>query len=110
MEPRRRRRQVGGRAVEIEIDGRTIIPAGDLDESTVGAVRQAITDTAAGGPVVLDLSRLTHLASIGISLLVATMRRLGDDGFRVEAVPGSRVAQVLDMFRLPYVPRAADQG
>jgi anti-anti-sigma factor len=95
--------------VEIEIEGRTVALIGDLDETTVAAAREAIDATAVDGPVVLDLMRLTHLASIGISLLVATMRRLGADGFRVQAVPGSRVGQVLDMFRLPYDRRTTDR-
>jgi anti-anti-sigma factor len=92
----------GGSDVQATTDGDRLSFTGELDEVSIQVARDALDEATERGPVVLDLSGLRHLASVGISLLVATMRRVGPEGLVVVARPGSLADQVLDMYRIPH--------
>ncbi|MGI8492149.1 MAG: STAS domain-containing protein [Acidimicrobiales bacterium] len=88
--------------------------AGDLDASTVPALRGRLSDMAAGGPsqVVVDLSRVTFLDSSGLGALIGGLRRLRSAGGEMRLVPGAtpKVRRLLDQTGvgqlLPIFPTA----
>lgn len=88
--------------MQVTTDGSRLVFTGELDEVSVDQARTSIDEATATGPVELDLTGITHLASIGISLLVATLRRVGSEGIEVVARQGSAADQVLDMYRIPH--------
>ncbi|WP_448628115.1 ATP-binding protein [Geodermatophilus sp. URMC 64] len=82
----------GGRCVEV---------AGDLDMDGVGAVREdLLREAGASGPVLLDLTGLGHLTSIGIGLLDELVR--GTPGLDV-VLPGGGPPAPLVTRREPEV-------
>ncbi|SDE22960.1 STAS domain-containing protein [Nocardioides lianchengensis] len=88
--------------MQVSTEGSRLVFTGELDEVSIELARESLDSATSAGPVELDLSGLTHLASIGISLLVATLRRVGGDGLEVLARHGSAADQVLDMYRIPH--------
>lgn len=88
--------------MQVSTEGPRLVFTGELDEVSIELARESLDRAIATGPVELDLSGLTHLASIGISLLVASLRRVGGAGLVVVARHGSAADQVLDMYRIPH--------
>jgi anti-anti-sigma factor len=63
------RRVVDGSASIIELGGR-------LDAGTVAAAQETFAEAVAmGGPIVLDLAKLSHLSSIGLRLILKTLKQ-----------------------------------
>ena len=65
---------------------------GDVDLGTVSAIEELV-DAAAGdgaGPVVVDLSGVGFMDSIGLRLLIRTRRRLERDDRRLVIVAAQR--------------------
>jgi anti-anti-sigma factor len=63
------RHVVDGSASIIELGGR-------LDASTIAAAQDSFAEAVAmGGPIVLDLAKLSHLSSIGLRLILKTLKQ-----------------------------------
>jgi anti-anti-sigma factor len=76
-----------------------IVFAGDLDLVTAGALRDQILEARARGPaeIVLDLSGVTFIDSVGLSLLVTTHNRMVDDGVSLHVVLPARLRRYLEI-------------
>ena len=72
-----------------------VLPAGDLDLSTVDSLEREVRDLRAVGfdQIVLDLRELTFLDSSGLRLLLVLRSAATRDGHRLEIVPGSPAVQ-----------------
>jgi anti-anti-sigma factor len=100
------------RAIDCEFaslvgDAGRIIVSGDLDSHTASTLdRQIAVESRSGiAPLTIDLSRVTHLGSAGVSALAAARdraRRQGGDCVLV-APPGSPAHQVLSLVQIPFV-------
>jgi anti-anti-sigma factor len=68
----------------------TVSVSGELDVNTQGQLRSeleaALASTDDGGRVVLDLTDLTFMGSVGLGLIVATHRSANQSGIRFEIV------------------------
>lgn len=82
---------------------------GELDIATVPSLRACVEDAAAAaGAVLVDMSELTFIDSMGIGLLVDLHRNAARDGWSLAFVPGPRQVQrpiqILGLEeRLPFV-------
>jgi anti-anti-sigma factor len=98
---------VGGTmAVVIEkMSPRTDRLEGEVDASNVAYVDQVLdTDLASPGDLTLDLSEMTFVDSLGVSLLVAASQKLGGRGNLVLLSPGESVLRVLQLVQLEQRP------
>lgn len=77
----------------------TVLVRGEIDVATAPQLRELLHDLVQGGAkeIVLDCQELGFLDSSGIGLLVATRKRLGDDGQLVIDSPPSHVRKVLEL-------------
>jgi anti-sigma B factor antagonist len=80
-------------------DVATVVVRGEIDVATAPQLRETLHDLVQGGAkqIVLDCQALSFLDSSGIGLLVATRKRLGDDGQLVIDSPPSHVRKVLEL-------------
>jgi anti-anti-sigma factor len=77
---------------------------GDLDASNVGDVDAVLeADLPSDDDLTLDLSELTFVDSMGISLLVATAGKLGR-GRLILRSPDSSVRRILELVQLDQRP------
>ncbi len=87
-------------AIEVPGDGERILAVtGDLDLSAVPQFRSALRGLGAtGGHVVVDLTGVEVIDSVGIGLLLGARRRVVEAGgsFAVRCGPG-RVARLLEL-------------
>jgi anti-sigma B factor antagonist len=77
----------------------TVAITGEIDLATAGAMRDAIRDHLARGPVLLDLSRVEFMDSSGVWALDALLRDVDAEGWdlRVSRTLTPAVAQVLEL-------------
>jgi len=90
-------------AVDVERRGATVvvIPAGELDLSTVPQLSRAIAAEDGYETLVIDLRELDFMDSSGVRLLVAEQERAADEGHALRIVRGSaEVERVLRVTRL----------
>ncbi|MCT2587671.1 SpoIIE family protein phosphatase [Actinophytocola gossypii] len=75
---------------------------GAIDVDTAPALRAELTRASHGGttPVVVDLSRVTHLASAGVQVLYELVHQAA--GQRLHAPPGTVAQHVLATVALPH--------
>ena len=89
--------------------GALIVARGELDVQSVGDLRARLNEAVDAGNkrLVIDLAEVSFIDSLSLSALVATRRRLGDDGrLAVVAVheyvqlilQATGLEQVLDVF------------
>jgi anti-sigma B factor antagonist len=73
--------------------------AGDLDISTAGALRDRILEAKASGSstVVIDLTRVEFMDSVGISLLVSAHNRAIKDGLEMTLILPMRLKPLVEM-------------
>jgi anti-sigma regulatory factor (Ser/Thr protein kinase) len=76
--------------------------SGPVDRRSADRLRHELTTLTRGGtaPLLLDLSGVTALASIGVQVLHERLDR--SSGLRLLAPTGSPAQHVLDLVRLPY--------
>lgn len=77
---------------------------GAVDESSVDSLREVLAGYPRDQHLTVDLSDLTHLASVGISVLVATHLRLQSGGsvLTLRARQGTIAQQVLKICAIPH--------
>ena len=99
--------------IETRADGdRTyVVPAGELDLSTVGELSAAVAAARTGSAarIVVDLRELSFIDSSGIGLLLELARAEAAAGARLEMLDGAApVARVIDISGarslLPFAP------
>ena len=76
-----------------------VVVRGEIDVATAPQLRDTLQSLIQDGVVeiVLDCRALGFLDSSGIGLLVATKKRLGDDGVLALEAPPSHVRKVLEL-------------
>src|SRR4051812_29538496 len=74
-----------------------IAGAGELDIATVPPLRAALTDAAeAPAPkLVVDLTDVTFIDSVGVGAILHAKRRVGEDGRMAVVVPHASYARVI---------------
>lgn len=90
---------------ELELDSQVtgdtaeVVVRGEVDVATAPQLREVLHDLVQGGSkrIVLDCRALEFLDSSGIGLLVATRKRLGNDGELIVDSPPSHVRKVLEL-------------
>jgi anti-sigma B factor antagonist len=77
----------------------TIVVRGEVDVASAPRLREVLQELvqADAKQIVLDCRGLEFLDSSGIGLLVATRKRLGDDGELVLDSPPAHVRKVLEL-------------
>lgn len=86
-------------------DNRFVWLSGELDMWSTDAFAAAMRDAvAAGGAVVLDLSRLSFLDSDGIRSIISVARQLSGRGCLILHNPSAHVAKVLDVVGIDGLP------
>ena len=85
-----------------------VTPTGDLDLATAPALREQLVDVSRAGAtlVVLDLTRVPFLDSVGMSVIIGGHKRLRHTGSRLHlAAPTAPVRRVLGLARLDtFIP------
>jgi len=78
-----------------EADHVLVVPRGELDMATVGAIEQELRRQRRSGAdhLVLDLRRLSFMDSSGLNLVSRWISESSNDGFRFELEPGPPVVQ-----------------
>lgn len=72
--------------------------AGELDMATAGAMHTALDPwTRVGGPITVDLSKVTFMDSTGIQALLKAAKALGDRGCIIIHGAHGSVKKVLDL-------------
>ena len=95
-----------GDVTKVALDGR-------LDTAGVGRIELGFSARAAGGkPVIVDLSRVSFIASLGVRMFISTARSLSSRGGRMALyAPVADVAEIIDTMGLAeIIPVAADEG
>jgi len=88
--------------------GQTVTLAGVIDELSVPELRTVLQHKADKGPLVVDLSQVEVLASVGVNELVAALRRAPSDSpVTLRAVRGSIAQVVMEMNGLPHSAEAS---
>ncbi|NPC96517.1 STAS domain-containing protein [Nocardioides sp. zg-DK7169] len=83
--------------------GETVALAGVIDELSIHELRTVLEHKVGKGPLVVDLSSVEHLASVGVNELVAALRRAPRDSpVTLRACQGSIAQMVLEMNGLPH--------
>jgi anti-sigma B factor antagonist len=86
--------------------------SGDLDISTAGALRDEILDAKAGGSsrLLVDLTGVEFMDSVGISLLVSAHNRATEDGVELALILPARLEPLIEMTGLTELlrPRFVD--
>jgi anti-sigma B factor antagonist len=86
--------------VRPERDRVVVVPRGELDMATVGAVEQELRRLREAGfsGILLDLSGLTFMDSSGLHLVMRWATEASQDGFGFELEPGpGNVQRVFDL-------------
>lgn len=82
-----------GFSVEVRRDGArlTVAPIGDIDLATAGELRRALRRAGEGDTLVLDLTDVTFMDSVGVGLVVEQQKRAEREGgdFRLRRGPGN---------------------
>ena len=88
----------------------TIIFEGSLDLATAGELRDAIQERRAHAPseIVVDLTNVGFVDSIGIGLLVTTHSRLQEEGVSLQLIVPPRVKELLRLSGLIDLLRPED--
>jgi anti-anti-sigma factor len=96
-----------GEAVCIMLDGR-------LDTAGVGVIELQFSSQVgtAGKPVIVDLGRVSFLASLGVRMFISTGRTLAARGGRMALFgPSPEVAEIIDVMGLgEVIPVVADES
>jgi anti-anti-sigma factor len=105
-------RAINSEFVSLVGDAGHIIVSGDVDASSASTLdRQIAVESRSGvAPLTVDLSRVTHLGSAGVSTLAAARdraQRQGADCVLV-APPGSPAHHVLSLVQIPVVSSGAE--
>lgn len=89
-----------------DADDRTLLVGGFVDEMSGLALRDAIAKRSQDftEPLVVDLSDVDFLPSLGVGILAVAMKKAGEQGTSIEltAQQGSVAQQVLNICGLPY--------
>ncbi|HMC38860.1 MAG TPA: STAS domain-containing protein [Acidimicrobiales bacterium] len=92
---------------QVDIDGptATLVVDGEIDMSTVGPLRNALTDSIAAGcaAIRVDLGEVTFMDSAGLASLVSAYQMLGPNGVLTVVDPGPAVLRVLEIAGLAGV-------
>ena len=98
--------------VQPERDVVRVVPVGELELSTVGAVEEQVAELRAAGfrRVVLDLRELTFMDTTGLKLVLTLADAAREDGLELGLVQGppavQRVFELCGVLeRLPFAPR-----
>jgi anti-sigma B factor antagonist len=80
-------------------DGDALVVRGEIDMATAPQLRDRLNALVDAGStrIVLDCTALDFLDSSGIGVLVAVLKRLGDDGSLTLESPPAHVRKVLDL-------------
>jgi anti-anti-sigma factor len=91
---------------EIQLSNRlrVVVAEGELDIATVGELRDPVADALEGSAVILDLSGLEFIDSMGLWTLVRLCKRALKSGYRFAIVHGSH-SQVERIFELTDLDR-----
>jgi serine phosphatase RsbU (regulator of sigma subunit)/anti-sigma regulatory factor (Ser/Thr protein kinase)/anti-anti-sigma regulatory factor len=90
--------------LEVTVDGTRLTVSGAVDQASASDLRRSIAHVTRGGTgeVLVDLTRVSTLASAGVQVLVEQMTRPGAS-IRLLAPMGSPAQHVLDVVQLPYL-------
>ncbi len=102
--PEQRREALHLDEAAILAGGRLFIAEGELDVSTVGALRDRLCAAAEQGvrTIVLDLRGVTFMDSIAMAAIVCARRKLGDDGrLAIVVEPGSYAMLIFEIAGRP---------
>jgi anti-anti-sigma factor len=88
----------------------TIVFEGSLDLDTVGELRENIQEIRAKGPdeIVVDLTEVGFIDSVGIGLLITTHTRLEEEGVKLRLIVSSRLKGLLELSGLIELLRPED--
>lgn len=88
----------------------TIVFEGSLDLDTVGELRDIIQERRARAPgeIVVDLTEVGFIDSVGIGLLVTTHTRLVEEGVRLRLIVSPRLKGLLELSGLIELLRPED--
>lgn len=88
----------------------TIVFEGSLDLATVGELRDAIQERRSRGPgrIVVDLTGVGFVDSIGIGLLITTHTRLQEEGVQLRLIVSPRLKGLLELSGLTDLLRPED--
>jgi anti-sigma B factor antagonist len=77
----------------------TIVFEGSLDLDTVGELRETIQEIRATGPgeIVVDLTGVGFIDSVGIGLLITTHTRLEEEGVNLRLIVSPRLKGLLEL-------------
>jgi|tagenome__1003787_1003787.scaffolds.fasta_scaffold20690417_1 anti-sigma B factor antagonist len=97
---------------EASADGTVVAVAGEVDLVTAPVLGEALTqavETTPRGVLVLDLTEVSFLASVGLMLLVEHRQRCADVGLDLRVVPGNKaIVRLLNRTGLNVVLRVFD--
>ena len=88
----------------------TIVFEGSLDLDTVGELRETIQEIRAKGPdeIVVDLTGVGFIDSVGIGLLITTHTRLEEEGVKLRLIVSPRLKGLLELSGLIELLRPED--
>ncbi len=90
----------------VDQDSRTLYVSGEVDELSAVALREALEKHSNGfaDDLVVDLSEVDFLPSMGVGVLAVASRTAGERGSTIElvAVKGTIAQQVLNICGLPH--------
>lgn len=88
----------------------TIVFEGSLDLDTVGGLRDIIQERRARSPdeIVVDLTRVGFIDSVGIGLLITTHTRLEEEGVKLRLIVSPRLKGLLELSGLIELLRPED--
>jgi anti-sigma B factor antagonist len=82
-------------------DGATVLTlAGDVDARGAPIVRDSLVDTieSTGGLIVLDLTHVPYMDSMGLGTLVSALKRANERGVRLRfVITGTQILKVLNI-------------
>jgi anti-sigma B factor antagonist len=86
-------------------DSRWLEVSGDVDLATAGELRERIRQVVDDGirPLTMDLTKVTFLDSIGLGLLVATQKRLAEDGHTLAVIVPTHLSALFEVSGLKDV-------
>lgn len=84
---------------------------GDVDLATVPQFRHRLARIAASGPVALalDLTGVDHLDSLGLGVIVGTLKRVRDGGGQLRVVAGAPVRALFERTCLDRIIPVGDE-
>jgi len=92
------------------VGSETIVFEGSLDLATVGELRDTIQERRSRGPgqIVVDLTGVGFVDSIGIGLLITTHTRLEEEGVELRLIVSPRLKDLLELSGLTDLLRPED--